>query len=75
VLVVMEVFGLIGSIPHLAVTVRRLHDQNRTGWWYVLAFVPRIGGLIMLGFMCISGSRGANRFGSDPTPPDAEAFA
>jgi uncharacterized membrane protein YhaH (DUF805 family) len=53
-------------LPTLAVQVRRFHDQDLSGWFVLLAFVPYLGGLIMLVFMCIDGTAGPNRFGPDP---------
>lgn len=63
---VIAVLGLGLFIPSLAVYVRRFHDQDRSGWWVLLAFVPYLGGLILIVFMCIEGTRGPNRFGPDP---------
>jgi len=53
-------------IPWLAVQVRRFHDQDMSGWFVLLQFIPYVGGLIMLVFMCIDGTPGPNRFGADP---------
>ena len=64
--------GLLGLywlaifLPSLAVQVRRFHDQEKSGWMVLLGFVPGVGGLIVLVFMCIEGTRGDNRFGPDP---------
>ena len=59
--------GFIGLIiPNIAVQIRRLHDQDRSGWFILLFVIPYIGGLISLVFMCIPGTDGPNRFGSDP---------
>lgn len=77
-------FGLIGIfylamlIPMLAVTVRRFHDQDYSGWMVLLNFIPYVGGLIVFVFMCIEGTRGPNRFGPDPKGDDgyhAEIFS
>ena len=57
-------FGTI--LPHLAVSVRRLHDVNRTGWWYLFGFVPLLGAIALLVSLCSDGTRGPNRFGADP---------
>jgi uncharacterized membrane protein YhaH (DUF805 family) len=67
---------LIGIfLPSLAVQVRRLHDTNASGWWILLAFIPYLGGLIMLVWFCIPGTKGENRFGPDPlNPGTVEAF-
>ena len=53
-------------IPSICVTVRRLHDQDRSGWWILIAFVPAIGGIVLLVFMILRGTEGDNRFGPDP---------
>ncbi len=53
-------------IPSLAVTVRRLHDQDKSGWFILLSFIPYVGGIILLVFMCLKGTAGPNRFGDDP---------
>jgi len=64
--IVMFLFYLANFIPNIAVAVRRFHDQNQSGWMYLLALIPYIGGLIVLIFMCIDGTHGDNRFGPDP---------
>lgn len=65
---------MLGSlIPGIAVTVRRFHDQDMSGWFYLLGLIPYVGGLVVLVFMCRDGTRGANRFGPDPKDPLAEA--
>ncbi|EQA98924.1 hypothetical protein L485_15310 [Sphingobium baderi LL03] len=59
-------FALAMFLPQLAVAVRRLHDTDRSGWWLLLIFLPLIGGIILLVFFIMSGTRGPNRFGPDP---------
>src|SRR5262245_47108562 len=39
--------GLALFLPGLAVSVRRLHDTDRTGWWLLLLFIPLIGAIIL----------------------------
>lgn len=53
-------------LPGLAVNVRRLHDIDKSGWWYFVVFIPLIGWIIMLVWFCTRGSYGPNRFGRDP---------
>ncbi len=58
---------LLGIIvPSIAVQVRRFHDQDKSGWFVLLALIPFLGGLAVLVFMCLEGTKGANRFGADP---------
>jgi uncharacterized membrane protein YhaH (DUF805 family) len=59
-------------IPGLAVTVRRFHDQDRTGWMVLLGLIPFVGGIILIVFMCLEGTRGSNRYGMDPKGPGDE---
>lgn len=63
---VSGVYTLFILLPSLGVSVRRLHDTDRSGWWILLAFVPIIGPLVILVFMLLDGNQGDNRFGPDP---------
>jgi uncharacterized membrane protein YhaH (DUF805 family) len=53
-------------LPGLAMQIRRLHDVDRSGWWVLLAFVPLIGIIVLIVWWATEGTRGPNRFGSDP---------
>lgn len=53
-------------LPSIAVTVRRLHDQDKPGSWFFISFIPLIGGIWMLVLMCTEGTAGPNRYGPDP---------
>ncbi|MEQ5788675.1 DUF805 domain-containing protein [Erythrobacter sp. NFXS35] len=59
-------------IPSLAVQVRRFHDQDKSGWFVLIGFIPFVGSLIVFVFMCLPGTDGPNRFGPDPKDPHAE---
>jgi uncharacterized membrane protein YhaH (DUF805 family) len=72
------IFVLATIIPLLAVTVRRLHDTDRSGWWVLINLVPIIGGIVLLVFTVLDSQPGANRFGPNPkgvmgagTPPSS----
>lgn len=65
--------GLLGGIymlavfiPGIAVSVRRLHDTDRSGWWMLIAFVPMIGFLVLLVFMVFDSQPEQNQYGSSP---------
>lgn len=60
------VYGLAVILPSLAVTVRRLHDTNRSGWWILINLIPLIGPIILLVFMCLDGDEYANDYGPNP---------
>ena len=65
-LVVTGLFVLGTIVPSIAVTVRRLHDQDKSGWFYLISFVPYVGGIVIFIFMCLEGTVGPNRYGPDP---------
>ncbi|WP_446470015.1 DUF805 domain-containing protein [Xenorhabdus stockiae] len=63
--ILVVLYALITFIPSLAVTVRRLHDTDRSGWWFLLVFVP-IGGIVVFIFTLLEGTEGSNEYGADP---------
>lgn len=76
-------WALFVFIPGIAVTVRRLHDRDMSGWWYlglivasIIPFVGLIAGLAFLVLMFLEGTKGPNRFGDDPKGgASADVFA
>lgn len=62
-------------VPSIAVSIRRLHDTDRTGWWILLGLIPVIGTIILIVFYVQRGTDGDNRFGPDPLGNVAERFA
>jgi uncharacterized membrane protein YhaH (DUF805 family) len=67
--VCIGVFGVISFIPALSITIRRLHDIGRSGWWYLIAFVPLIGGLILFVFTLLDSDPDRNEYGPNPKVP------
>lgn len=63
-LTVLLLLGIL--IPSIAVQVRRFHDQGKSGWFVLLGFIPFVGGIIVLVFMCLEGTKGDNEYGPDP---------
>jgi uncharacterized membrane protein YhaH (DUF805 family) len=58
------IFSLATIIPSLAVSVRRLHDIGRTGWWVLLAVIPIIGWIILIVWACQPSVPQANKYGT-----------
>ncbi|OJT95357.1 MAG: hypothetical protein BGN82_02175 [Alphaproteobacteria bacterium 65-7] len=57
--------ALVLAPPGIALEVRRLHDTDRTGWWFWLNLIPILS-LIKIVWFCQRGTVGPNRFGQDP---------
>jgi uncharacterized membrane protein YhaH (DUF805 family) len=64
--VLSGLYSLAVFIPTFAVTVRRLHDTSRTGWWLLIGFIPLIGAIVLLVFMFLDSTSGTNEYGPDP---------
>ena len=64
--VVGMLYSLAVLIPGIAVSVRRLHDTDRSGWWLLIAFIPLIGAIVLLVFMVQDSKSGQNQYGENP---------
>ena len=64
-------YMMVASIPAIAVLVRRLHDTDRSGWWYWISIIPFVGIIVLFVFLVQRGTEGPNRFGGDPLDPGA----
>jgi uncharacterized membrane protein YhaH (DUF805 family) len=58
-------YGLAVLLPGIAVSIRRLHDTDRSGWWLLLALVPIVG-LVLIWFMAEDSNASTNRYGQNP---------
>lgn len=64
---ILSIILLLGTIlPSLSVTVRRLHDTDRSAWWFLLYLLPLIGPIVLLVFLIFKGTVGENQYGPDP---------
>lgn len=66
------IYSLAVFIPSMAVTVRRLHDTNRSGWWMLIALVPLIGWIFFFIFTIQDSTPGRNQYGTNPKEEDIE---
>jgi uncharacterized membrane protein YhaH (DUF805 family) len=64
--VLSGLYSLAVFVPSLAVSVRRLHDTDRSGWWLLILLVPLIGLIVFLVFMLLDSQPGENRHGPSP---------
>ncbi len=74
-LIFMILLGLLWLaviLPSIAISVRRLHDLNQSGWMYLLGLIPYVGGLILFVFMVLDSKPGRNIYGVSPKYPMGE---
>ena len=60
------IYNLAVLIPGFAVLFRRLHDTGRSGWWWLIAFIPIIGWIVLIVFCCLDSQPGENQYGPNP---------
>lgn len=65
IFMVLSLLSLAVLVPSLAVSVRRLHDTNKSGWFLLLAFIP-LANFYLIYLLIIEGDRGDNQYGADP---------
>lgn len=61
-LIIVSIAIIYVALVGLALTIRRLHDIDRSGWWVLIGLVPFVGGIVLLIFSLLEGTPGPNRF-------------
>ena len=59
-------YWLIIFLPGLGLSIRRLHDIGKSGWYIFIAFIPFVGGFILLYFYCLDSENQSNEYGESP---------
>lgn len=72
-LILGGLYSLAAVIPSLAVSVRRLHDVGKSGWWLLLGFIPIVGAIILLVWHATEGEPAPNLYGPNPKALPAPA--
>ncbi|MEM8859197.1 MAG: DUF805 domain-containing protein [Chloroflexota bacterium] len=65
-MILYPLYALVVMIPSLAVSIRRLHDSGRNGWYILSVFIPIVGGLVLIYFMVQDSEAGDNKWGPNP---------
>ena len=60
------IYMLFIILPAIAVSIRRLHDIGKSGWWYLIQLVPLVGSIWLLVLTVTAGNVGENQYGPDP---------
>ncbi|MEV7526102.1 DUF805 domain-containing protein [Streptomyces sp. NPDC091371] len=64
--ILYAVYTLAIALPAISLTVRRLHDLGKAGWWYFIGCIPIIGWIWMLVLMATAGQPHENKYGPSP---------
>ncbi|MDP3403630.1 MAG: DUF805 domain-containing protein [Brevundimonas sp.] len=62
-----SIFAIGSLVPNISVSVRRLHDTGRSGWWALLWLIPIFGWLMLLIWFSQKGQPGLNAYGAAPS--------
>ncbi len=81
-IIISFVLGIIGGVigggllanlymlallcPGIAVSIRRMHDTDRSGWWLLIGLIPIVGTIVLIVFLATEGKAGDNQYGPDP---------
>jgi uncharacterized membrane protein YhaH (DUF805 family) len=68
----LVIYILMSFLPALAITIRRLHDTGKSGWFYILTFIPYVGGIILLIFRVQDSESRSNNWGPNPKIPNTD---
>ncbi len=64
--ILSTLYGLAVLLPGIGVSIRRLHDTGRSGWWVLIGLIPILGAIVLLVFMVQDGEAGENQYGQNP---------
>ena len=70
--ILLMLYGLATFLPNLGVTVRRLHDVGKSGWYYLIILIPFVGPIIMLVWLATDSQPGTNKWGPNPKEINTE---
>lgn len=60
------IYSLAVLLPAVGVSIRRLHDIGKSGWWILIALIPLIGAIVYFVFMILDSKDGENEYGPNP---------
>ena len=64
--VLASLYSLAFLLPSIGVSIRRLHDTGRTGWWVFIGLIPLVGAIILLIFFVTDSQPDTNQYGPSP---------
>ncbi len=72
---IFTIYALAVLIPSIAVAVRRLHDNNKSGWWIFISLIPLIGTIWLLVLFFMDSQPGSNKYGRNPKEARVQTYS
>ena len=69
---IISLYSLATVVPHLSLSVRRLHDIGKGGVYLLLGLIPTVGSIIILVFCCTDSQPGINQYGTSEKYPQLQ---
>ncbi|MCA2018273.1 DUF805 domain-containing protein [Vibrio tritonius] len=66
IFILMNLYGLVMIVPNIAVLVRRLHDINKSGWYFWVCLIPLVGIFVLFYFLVMDSQGETNQYGISP---------
>jgi uncharacterized membrane protein YhaH (DUF805 family) len=63
---VFAIFSLFLFVNDFAITARRFHDLNSSGWWQLILFFVPLAQILFIGLFFFKGTPGPNKYGEPP---------
>ena len=64
--IIYMLYVLAVLIPSSAVSIRRMHDTGKSGWWILITIIPLVGGIWFFVLLCTDSNPGDNKYGPSP---------
>lgn len=61
---IQYIIYILVAVVTLSLSVRRLHDSGKSGFWWLIGFIPIIGTITLIVFYCLPGTPGPNKYGA-----------
>lgn len=59
---IQYVIALLIALGTLSLSIRRLHDSGKSGFWWLIGFIPIVGAITLIVFYCLPGTPGPNQY-------------
>lgn len=65
-LAIAGIYTIAALVPGISMAIRRLHDIDKSGWFYLFILIPLVGQIILIVWFCQDSQPGQNKYGPNP---------